>query len=453
MRDRGTTHIVEATITARPEGASRAIAPEGKAPGRAPRPPLKQAFRALRNPNYRLFWFGQVISMVGTWMQRIGQAWLVLRLTNSPLALGIVTACQTLPVLLLALFGGVIADRMPKRRVLVITQGIMLVQASVLAVLTAGGWIHLIDLYILAAVLGTASALDNPTRQAFVKEMVGPEDVPNAVALNSIVMNTARLVGPALGGLTIAAIGVAGCFTLNAVSFLGAIGALLLMRPDRFYEVLSPARGKMFAQIGEGLRYVVQTPDIALVMLLMGVIGTFGYNFTVLLPLIAQYVLHTGPIGFGALTSAMAVGSLIAAFGIAYSGRVTQRTLLTGAAGFSVLLLCLALTSIWAVTIAVLVALGLFSIVFTTTANSRLQILTPPQLRGRVMSLYTMLFLGSTPIGSLVLGTLAQRQGVQVAVGEVAVLCGLGTVGGLLYIRHHRASSPAPMNETESHPA
>jgi len=155
MRDRGTTHIVEATITARPEGASRAIAPEGKAPGRAPRPPLKQAFRALRNPNYRLFWFGQVISMVGTWMQRIGQAWLVLRLTNSPLALGIVTACQTLPVLLLALFGGVIADRMPKRRVLVITQGIMLVQASVLAVLTAGGWIHLIDLYLLAAVLGT----------------------------------------------------------------------------------------------------------------------------------------------------------------------------------------------------------------------------------------------------------------------------------------------------------
>ncbi|MCA1724116.1 MAG: MFS transporter [Thermomicrobia bacterium] len=453
MRERGTTHRVEATITARPEGASRAIAPEGKAPGRAPRPPLKQAFRALRNPNYRLFWFGQVISMVGTWMQRIGQAWLVLRLTNSPLALGIVTACQTLPVLLLALFGGVIADRMPKRRVLVITQGIMLVQASVLAVLTAGGWIRLIDLYILAAVLGTASALDNPTRQAFVKEMVGPEDVPNAVALNSIVMNTARLVGPALGGLTIAAIGVAGCFTLNAVSFLGAIGALLLMRPDRFYEVLSPARGKMFAQIGEGLRYVVRTPDIALVMLLMGVIGTFGYNFTVLLPLIAQYVLHAGPIGFGALTSAMAVGSLIAAFGIAYSGRVTQRTLLTGAAGFSVLLLCLALTSIWAVTIAVLVALGLFSIVFTTTANSRLQILTPPQLRGRVMSLYTMLFLGSTPIGSLVLGTLAQRQGVQVAVGEVAILCGLGTVGGLLYIRHHRASSPVLSSPPDPSPS
>ena len=450
MRDAGEVHIAEATITARPESAPRPIAPEGKIPGRASRPPLKQTFRALRNPNYRLFWIGQVISMVGTWMQRIGQAWLVLRLTNSPLALGIVTACQTLPVLLLALFGGVIADRMPKRRVLGITQTVMLVQASVLAILTAGRWINLIDLYILAAILGTASALDNPTRQAFVKEMVGPDDVPNAVALNSIVMNTARLVGPALGGVTIAAIGVAGCFTLNAASFLGAIGALLLMRPERFYEILSPPRGKMFAQIGEGLRYVIRTPDIALVMLLMAVIGTFGYNFTVLLPLIAQYVLHAGPIGFGTLTSAMAIGSLIAAFGIAYSGRVTQRTLLTGAAGFSVLLLCLALTSIWAVTIVVLVALGLFSIVFTTTANSRLQILTPPQLRGRVMSLYTMLFLGSTPIGSVVLGTLAQHQGVQVAVGEVAVICGLGTIAGILYIRQHRAVSPIVSSESES---
>jgi MFS family permease len=184
-------------------------------------------------------------------------------------------------------------------------------------------------------------------------------------------------------------------------------------------------------------------------MLLMAVIGTFGYNFTVLLPLIAQYVLHAGPIGFGTLTSAMAIGSLIAAFGIAYTGRVTQRTLLTGAAGFSVLLLCLALTSIWAVTIAVLVALGLFSIVFTTTANSRLQILAPPQLRGRVMSLYTMLFLGSTPIGSIVLGTLAQRQGVQVAVGEVAVMCGLGTIGGLVYIRRHRVTPSIIANEPE----
>ncbi|MCA1668490.1 MAG: MFS transporter, partial [Thermomicrobia bacterium] len=400
-----------------------------------------------------LFWIGQVISMVGTWMQRIAQAWLVLRLTNSPLALGIVTACQTLPVLLLALFGGVVADRVPKRRLIISTQTVMLTQASILALLTAAGWINLIELYILAAVLGMATALDNPTRQAFVKELVGTDDVPNAIALNSIVFNTARLIGPALGGLTIAALGVAGCFTLNAVSFLAVIGGLLVMRPERFYEMPVAARGKVLAQIGEGLRYAARTPDIAVVMILMAVIGTFGYNFTVLLPLIAQYVLKSGPVGFGTLTSAMAIGSLVAAMGIAYSGRVTQRTIITGAAGFSLLLFCLALANRWALTIPVLVALGFFSITFTATANSRLQIITPAHLRGRIMSLYTMLFLGSTPIGSLVLGTLAQHQGVRVAVAEVAILCGLGTIGALLYLRSHRVQLPAVANQTETRTA
>jgi MFS family permease len=427
-----------------------ALPPAEIPPGRAPRPPLKQAFRALRNPNYRLFWCGQIVSMIGTWMDRIAQAWLVLRLTDSPLALGVLTACQTLPVLLLALFGGVIADRVPKRRLLVITQSVMLCQAVVLTVLTATGHIRLIDMYILAAVLGTATALDNPARQAFVKELVGPDDVPNAVALNSIIFNTARLLGPALGGIVIALIGVAGCFGINSVSFLAVIAGLLLMRPERFFEMPSPARGKMFAQIAEGLRYAVQTPAIALVVLLVSVIGTFGYNFTVLLPLIAQFVLHTGSIGFGALTSAMAVGSLAAALSIAYSGKAEQRTLFIGAAGFSVLLFCLALSGIWPVTIAVLVVIGWFSITLTATANSRLQIITPPQLRGRVMSLYTMLFMGTTPIGSIVLGTLADRQGVRVATAEVAVICGLGTIAGLIYLRLHNTQ---PTEGTERRPA
>jgi MFS family permease len=348
-----------------------------------------------------------------------------------------------LPVLLLALFGGVIADRVPKRRLLVITQTVMLCQAVVLTVLTATGHIRLIDMYLLAAVLGTATALDNPARQAFVKELVGPEDVPNAVALNSIIFNTARLLGPALGGVVIALVGVAGCFGINSVSFLAVIAGLLLMRPDRFFDMPRPARGKMFAQIGEGLRYAVRTPAIALVVLLVAVIGTFGYNFTVLLPLIAQYVLHTGSIGFGTLTSAMAVGSLAAALSIAYSGKAEQRTLFIGAAGFSVLLFCLALSGIWPVTIAVLVALGWFSITLTATANSRLQIITPPQLRGRVMSLYTMLFMGTTPIGSIVLGGLADRQGVRVATGEVAIICGFGTIAGLIYLRRHRTEEPS----------
>jgi MFS family permease len=411
--------------------------------GRTSRRPLGRTFRSLRNPNYRLYWIGQVISMLGTWMQTIGQAWLVLRLTDSPLALGIVTACQTLPVLLLALFGGVIADRVPKRRLLVITQTMMLVQASILALLTAGGWVHLIHLYLLAAVLGTATALDNPTRQAFVKEMVGPDDVPNAVALNSIVQNTARLAGPALAGLTIAAVGVAACFTLNAVSFVAVIVALLLMRPERFYEAPTPQRGKVLAQIGEGLRYALKTPEIGPILLLTVTFGIFGYNFNIILPLLARYVLHAGPIGFGALSSAMAVGSLIGALRIAYSGAASQRMLLLGATGFSVLLLCLALSTRWLTMVPALAVLGMCSITYFTTSTSRVQLIVAPELRGRVMSLYAFLDLGSAPIGSLLLGTLAKHVGVRPTVGAFAVACGLGTFAGLLTMRRQRAQ-PAP---------
>ncbi|HET7034488.1 MAG TPA: MFS transporter [Thermomicrobiaceae bacterium] len=417
----------------------------GKRP--SPRAALRQTFRALRNRNYRLFWSGQVISSVGTWMQRIALAWLVLKLTNSPLDLGLVTTFQTLPVLLFALFGGVIADRVAKRRLLLVTQTTMLLQASVLALMTAAGFDNLYAIYLLAAILGTANALDNPARQAFVKELVGPDDVANAVALNSIVFNTARLIGPALGGVTIAAIGVTGCFTLNALSFLAVLGGLILMRPADFYELARPPRGKVLRQIAEGVNYAVRTPDIALVLLLMLVIGTFGYNFTVILPLIATYVLHAGPVGFGTLTSAMAIGSLLAAVGIAYSGRVSQRTLLAGAGGFSGLLLLLAISDRWPTTVAILIALGFASIVFTATANSRLQLLAPPELRGRVMSLYTLLFLGSTPIGSLVIGTLADHQGVRLAVGELALICWVGVIAGLVYLHRQRARRPAPAPE------
>jgi MFS family permease len=426
------------------------VAPPAQAPGgRTQRPPFTQTFRALRNLNYRLFWCGQIVSMVGTWMQRIAQAWLVLKLTNSPFALGIVTTCQMAPVLFFALFGGVIADRVPKRRLMLITQTTMLVQAAIMALITATGHVQLIHIYILAAILGTANAVDNPAQQAFVKELVGPADVPNAVALNSMIMNVSRLAGPALGGITIALVGVAGCFALNAVSFLAVIAGLLLMRPERFYDASRPPRGNVFAQIGEGLRYSLRTPDIAVVLLLIGVIGTFGYNFNLILPLIANYVLHTGPVGFGTLSSALAIGSLGAGVGLAYSGRVSERTLFTGAAGFSALLLCLSLSTRWLTTIAALVTLGVFSIVFTATANSRLQLVTPSHLRGRVMSLYTLLFMGCAPIGSLTVGAMAEHQGVRVAIAEMAAISATGTVAGLIYLarqrRGRRASTTAPL--------
>jgi len=410
---------------------------QGRRQGGA-RPPLRETFRALHNPNYRLFWFGQLVSLIGTWMQSTALAWLVLKIYNSPLALGTMATIQFTPVLIFVLFGGVIADRLPKQRLLIATQSTMLVQALVLAVLTSAHLINLPLIYLLAAVQGSANALDNPARQALVAELVGPEDLPNAVALNSTLFNTSRLIGPALGGVAIATIGIADCFYLNAASFLAVIGSLLLMKPERFFSLARPPRGKMLKQVGEGLRYALTTPDIALIVLLMAVLGTFGYNFTVFLPLIAKYTLHMNAVGYGVLTSSVGVGSLAAALALAYSGAATRRTLLTGSAGFSVLLLGVALSRWWQATVPLLVALGTFSIVFTTTANSRLQLITPPQLRGRVMSIYTLLFLGSTPIGSLVVGTLADRQGVQPAVAEMAGLCLLGVVAGLFYLRRTR---------------
>ncbi|HET8630408.1 MAG TPA: MFS transporter [Thermomicrobiales bacterium] len=413
---------------------------------RSPRGAVTRTFRSLRNPNYRLYWFGQLVSLTGTWMQRIAQAWLVLQLTHSPLALGTVTTIQFTPILCLSLFGGVLADRVPKRNFLVCTQSVMAVQALIFAFLVGSGRIQLFEVYILAGVLGLANAMDNPTRQAFVIELVGKDDLPNAVALNSTLFNTSRITGPAIGGVLIAAIGLAGCFYLNAASFLAVIGGLLLMDPSKFHAGRPARRGNALRQIGEGLRYAVTTPDIALVVLLMAVLGTFGYNFTVVLPLIAQDVLHTGAAGFGALTAAMGLGSLLAALGVAYHGKATRRALLLGATGFSLLLFAVAVSHWWLATIPLLVALGLFSITFTATANTRLQLVAPSHLRGRVMSIYQLLFAGTTPFGSLIIGGLAQRSGVQVAVAEVALVCLGGVAAALVYLRR---AAPRLLPETE----
>ncbi|MBI3964910.1 MAG: MFS transporter [Chloroflexi bacterium] len=414
------------------------------------RPPLRHAFRALGVRNYRLFWCGHLTSQTGSWLQTTAQAWVVLSLTGSSFALGTVAAIQFTPILLLTLFGGVVADRLPKRRVLLTAQTIMLGQAVVMAALAATDSLQLVHLYLLAAVLGTANALDAPTRQSFVSELVGPENLSNAVALNSTLFNTARLVGPSLAGVLIAWLGPAACFGLNALSYLAMITMLSLIRLDHTQAPRRADRGgSLLSQVGEGLRFVVSTPDAALVALLVAVLGLFGYNFQTVLPLIARFVLDAGPIGFGVLTSALGVGSLISALSVAYRSQATQRSLLGGAAAFSVLLLCLSLSRWWAVSIPLLIVIGIANIVFSATANTRLQLVTPPQLRGRVMSIYALLFMGTTPIGSLIIGTLAERQGIQVALGETATICCLGVVGAYLYAHRMRAhmtpGTPAPL--------
>ncbi|MCC6174392.1 MAG: MFS transporter [Chloroflexi bacterium] len=434
------TQAADALASTPPASATAASAPSTPttstptASTRAAKPRVgRQMFRALRHREYRLYWIGLVVSQTGTWMQSIAQAWLVLQLTDSPLALGSLTSFQALPVLFFALFGGVVADRLPKRRLLLGTQSLMLVQALTLGILTWGNWITLWQLYAMALMLGVLNALDNPTRQAFVSELVGTEDLPNAVALNSLVFNVSRLVGPALGGVTIALVGVAGCFLLNSASFLAVIVGLLLMRPIAMVRAASRERRSLLGHIGEGLAYALRTPDALLVVILMAVIGMFGYNFSVILPLIAEYVLDADAAAFGTLTSAVGVGSIVASLFLARAETTTRRRLLLGGAGFSVLFIALAMAQSWVPILAILVMIGIFSITFSSTANIRLQTVTPPHLRGRVMSIYTLLFLGSTPIGGLVVGALAQYQGVQVAVAELGVICTLGVVAALVY--------------------
>jgi MFS family permease len=424
--------------TEEPAVAAAPAAPE--APGRPARfsiGAITRGFSALAIRNYRLFWFGQLISLTGTWMQRTAQDWLVIQLTHSPFDLGLVTAFQFLPITLLTLVGGVFIDRWPKHRLLLITQIALLIQAAVFTVLVATGLIQIWHVYILAAVQGLVNAIGNPARQAFVPELVGRSRLVNAIALNSMLFNGARIVGPAVAGVLIANLGIPPALFLNAVSFLAVIGGLLLMDPRAFEIRPRAASGPVGRRLLEGLRYVRQTPDVLLIMLLMGAIGTFGYNFSVVLPLVAGFLLKTSAAGFGGLSAFLGLGSLVAALTTAYARQVTPRRLVAGAATFSLLLGGVAASTHFALTALLLVALGFAGIIFTTTANTLLQLTVPDDLRGRVLSLYILLFAGTTPIGGFLIGSLSSMFGVSWALGICAMLCLVGVAGALLYRQRH----------------
>ena len=405
---------------------------------RAVRTSATHTFRALRIRNYRLFWVGQLSSLTGTWAQEVAQAWLVLKLTDSPLALGSVVTVRFLPTLVFSLFGGVLADRWPKRRVLFSTQLFLLVQALVVGILVWTGAIQMVHIYIVAMLRGLADSFDMPTRQAFVVELVGPDELPNAVALNSAQFNAARIVGPAVGGVIVATLGIAACYFVNAASFLVVLWCIARMRPREFHLGERAARGHMLRQVGEGLRYAVTTPDLAVVLLLLLALGTFGYNFPVVLPLLAKYTLRTGPGGLGVLMASAGLGSLLAALMIAYTGKASRRMLFIGAAAFSLLLFALATSPTLAVAVPLLIALGFASILFMANATTLLQLGSAPQFRGRVMSLWALLFMGTTPIGSLLIGWLSQRLSVRLAVEAMALICMAGVGIALLYLRRVR---------------
>ena len=386
--------------------------------------------------NFRLFFAGQLVSLVGTWMQTVAQGWLVLTLTNDPLDLGIVTACQFLPVLLFGLFGGVIADALPKRQTLIVTQIVALILALTLGILVVTDLVQVWMIYLLAIGLGFVNAVEMPVRQSFVVEMVGRPDVANAIALNSATFNLARVVGPAVAGLVIGLIGIAACFFLNAASFLAVLVAYLLMRDS---ELLPSPRiavphsvSAIATQLREGLGYVRRTPTVRLAIVTLGVVATAGMNFSVLVPVYAKDTLGGNATTYGFLMAATGVGSLTCALMIAGGLRPTLRLLVGGAAVLGASLVALALIKNELVALPVMLLLGWSVIAIAATTNTLIQMTVPDRLRGRVMSIYTTVFAGSSPIGGLIAGAIAAAAGVAaaLAVGG-AVSIGAAALAGV----------------------
>ncbi len=354
---------------------------------------------------------------MGTWMQTVGQAWLVLQLTHSAWQLGLVSALQFLPVLLFSLFGGVLADRWPKRRVLLVTQSAAMMQAFLLWILIVTGTVQLWHIYILALLLGLSNSLDQPTRSAFTVELVGREDVPNAIALNSSLMNLARIVGPGLGGIIIAASGVPMLFLLNALSYLAVIAGLALINVRTLHtQTLQPGtvgtQQSTWQSLREGVEYVWKTPAIVLVTLVVGLVLLFGENFNVALPLFATDVLHVGAPGFGFLSAALGIGSIISALWLAWSNlQPTIQRVLIGALVFGVLEAIFAVSHLYWLSLVLIASIGVAETVFGNMAITMLQTVAPDHLRGRVISVYILFFTGSLPLGSLLTGWLAGLYG------------------------------------------
>jgi len=401
--------------------------------------PARQTFRSLRIRNYRLFASGQVISLTGTWAQRIAQDWLVLELSgNSGIALGIVTGLQFLPVLLIGMWAGVLADRYDKLRLIIAVQVAMGLCALALGLLDVTGAVQLWNVYALSAALGVASALDTPARQSFMVELVGPDDLPNAVSLNSATFNSARIVGPAVAGVAIAAVGTGWIFLANAVSFLAVLAGLLALRRS---ELSTPRRvAKAKGQVREGLAYVRERPDLLVVVVLVAMIGTFGLNFQITMALVAKEVFGKGAGSFGLLTSMLAVGSLLGALSSARrDGPPRVRRLLLSALAFGVLEVLVGLAPSYAVMCALLVPTGIAVLVFSTTANTLLQLGSEPHVRGRVMALYALVFLGGTPVGAPLIGAAAEHLGPRSGLLIGGVLSAAAAGAAAVYLLHVRS--------------
>jgi len=386
-----------------------------------------QGARAFRHRNYRLFFTGQLISVAGTWMQNIALAWLVIELSSSPLAVGALAFCRFLPFFLFSLVAGVVVDRLDTRRLLIATQATAMLVSVLLAVVTLVGVATLPVVYALAALGGLILVFDSPGRQTLTFQMVGPRELPNAVALNSGLFNASRVIGPAVAGLLIAVVGTGLCFVVNAISFLAVLVALYLIREEELYPVEKRPGTKVVAGIREGLAWAAHTPLARIVLCVVTVVSLVGFNFNVLVPLLASQTLDVGAGTFGLLSAAFGLGALGGALATASMREASPRVFVGGAVGFSLAMLGLGFVHSVDVALVLLLLLGMSFSFFTSSANALVQLASPPHLRGRVMSLYLFAFAGLAPIGGLVAGFLAEQGGTELAFG-------LAGVAGLLAI-------------------
>ena len=399
---------------------------------------LPKTFSALRHRNYRLFFAGQLISLIGTWMQNVAQAWLVYQLTGSPFYLGIVSFAGAIPVLFLSLWAGVIVDRVPKRNLLMITQTGALLLAFFLSADVFLGWVQPWHIVIFAFLLGAVNAFDAPTRQSFVVEMVGREDLPNAIGLNSAIFQMARIIGPTIAGITLAVVGPAWCFFLNGLSFIAVIFGLSQMQVK---SIVAPKKDtSSFAQMRQGLGYIRRNQIVRTLLGMVAIANVFAFGYSALMPAFAQDVLNSGPTGLGLLSASVGVGALIGALIVASQGNFQHkgRLLTMGNLFFPAMVLLFAASRFFPFSMLILVGAGLGFMIQNAMTNTLIQLAVPDDLRGRVMSVYMLVFQGFFPIGSLMAGTIAQNFGTPVGAafgGTIALLAGLVWLWRAPYIR------------------
>ncbi len=388
---------------------------------------LPNTFRALKHKNFRLFFSGQFVSLVGTWMQSVAQSWLVYRLTGSVVLLGLIGFASQIPVFLLAPIGGLVADRFNRRRILIITQSAAMIFAFVLAILTLTGTVQVWHLFVIAACFGIANAFDIPTRQAFAVDMVGKEDLINAIALNSSMFNGARIVGPAIAGLLVAAVGEGWCFLGNAVSYIAVIAGLLLMKID---IQIRPKVGSAISNIKEGFSFVLKTKPIRALLLLLGLVSLMGMPYAVLMPIFADKILGGNSSTLGYLMGASGIGALIAALLLASRKEVfgLGRWVAFASGGLGLSLILFSFSNVFWLSMLLLIPVGFTMMTQMSSSNTLIQAMVPDELRGRVMSVYSMMFMGMAPLGALMAGSLAGILGAQYTVALGGTACIIGSI-------------------------